>query len=139
MKQVLSFLFWIVRCVGWVTDLSVQYIGNRPFLAWAWAFLVTVLLDLNWTVFGLRCLVHIKSAQVISYYTMNSISWNFFFHNNGFNTRFVEKQIQKFFNKQYYPSGFDAPNPSILNFFFVITLIWTILRKTSFWTAGFIR
>ena len=42
----------------------------------------------------------------------------FFFRNNGFNTRFVEKQIQKFLDKQYYPSGFDAPDPSILNFFF---------------------
>ena len=55
-----------------------------------------------------------------------------FFRSNGFNTRFVEKQIQKFLNKQYNPSGFDAPDPSILNFFFVITLLWTILRKTSF-------
>ena len=35
------------------------------------------------------------------------------FTDNGFNTRFVEKHIQKFLNKQYNPSGIDAPDPSI--------------------------
>ena len=82
--------------------------------------------------------VHVKSAQVISYYTMNSALWKFFFRNNGFNTRFAEKQIQKFLNKQYNPSGFDAPDPSILNFFFCHYLTLAQL-KTSFWTGGFIR
>ena len=37
-----------------------------------------------------------------------------FFCNNGGNTKFVEKLIQKILNKQYNPSGFDAPFPSIL-------------------------
>ena len=57
---------------------------------------------------------------------------------NGFNTRFDEKQIQKFLNKKYDPSGIDAPDSSIY-LFFVITLLWIILQKTSFWTGGFIR
>ena len=30
----LPFLDYSV-CIGWVTDSSVLYIGNRPFLAWA--------------------------------------------------------------------------------------------------------
>ena len=36
-----------------------------------------------------------------------------FFRDNGFNTRFVETQIQEFFNKQDNPSGIDAPDAFI--------------------------
>ena len=52
-----------------------------------------------------------------------------FFRNNGFNTRFVEKQIQRFLNKQYYLSGFDAPDLSILNFFLSVPYLGQFSEK----------
>ena len=54
-----------------------------------------------------------------SYILLHNELCFFFFliPDNGINTRFNEKQIQKFLNKQYNPSVIDAPEPSIFNFF----------------------
>ena len=128
-------------------DCSVCRVGDRFQCSVYWkptfpglgmSFFSYCTFRLNWTVFGLWCLVYKVCTSYILLH--NELCFlKVFFRNNGFNTWFVEKEIKKFLNKQYNPSCSDAPDSSILNFFFGITLLWTILPKTSFWTDGFIR
>ena len=70
---------------------------------------------------------------------MNSVFWKKKIRNNGFNTRFVEKQIEKFLNKQYCPSCFDCCIGSDIWFQDDFWEAFSLCFQSSFSTAWYLE